>query len=314
MTQHLIRQLGGALITLFFAAVVLFAMVRMVPGDPVVAAIGADNYTAEMYAAMERRLGLDRPWPVQLGDFLGGILRLDFGTSFRNQRPVAANLAEHAPHSLALAVISLAIALAIALPLGVVAAIHRGKALDQVAMVVALLALSIPNFLLGVLLILLFSGRLGWLPTFGVGQEGNLLSMLQHAVLPALTLGASAAGLQARIIRASLSETMGQDYVRTARAKGASERSVLYKHALRNAVPPVITLVALDLARLLTGTVVVETVFSRKGLGKLLVDAIYLRDYPQIQGALLLFIAVIVVTNTLADILYAVADPRVRYA
>jgi peptide/nickel transport system permease protein len=180
-------------------------------------------------------------------------------------------------------------------------------------MIVALLALCTPNFLLGLILILVFSGRLQWFPTFGVGSGGDLMSIVHHATLPALALGASAAGVQARMVRSSLIEALSQDYVRTARAKGLAPRMVLVKHALRNAMSPVVTLIGIDVARLLTGTVIIETMFARRGVGKLLVDAIYFRDYPQIQGTLLVFIAIVIVANTLTDVAYTLLDPRVRY-
>lgn len=312
MVTHVWKQFGSLVITLLVATVFVFSLVRLVPGDPVIARIGEENYSPALYEATARRLGLDRPLPVQLWDYMSGLVRLDLGTSFRDDQPVVQNILVQLPHTLNLTLLALFFSVLIGLPAGIIAAVNRNTWVDRTTMVVALLALCAPNFLFGLILILFFSGQLQLFPSFGTG-DGSLISTLQHAVLPAVALGASAAGVQARMVRSSLIEAVGQDYVRTAHAKGLGHRSVLLKHALRNAISPIITLIGVDLARLLTGTVIMETMFSRKGVGKLLIDAIYFRDYPQIQGTLLVFVVLVVLVNTLTDITYSLVDPRVRY-
>lgn len=313
MTMYIARQLGSMVITIFIAGIFVFSMVRMVPGDPVIAVIGEENYSPALYEATARRLGVDRPFHIQAIDFVRRLVTLDFGRSFRDNTLVMENIARQLPHSLNLTILSMLIATAVGLPTGILAAVKRNTWLDASAMIAALLALCAPGFLLALLLILLFSGHLGWLPTYGVGSSDNAVSLLRHALLPAIALGASAAGVQARMVRSSLIETMSQDFVRTAQAKGLSRRTVLFKHALRNAFSPVLTLIGVDLARLLTGTVIMETMFARLGVGKLLVDAIYFRDYPQIQGTLLVFVGVVIVANTLTDVAHSLLDPRIRY-
>lgn len=300
-------------ITIFVASIFVFSIVRLVPGDPVIATIGEDNFTPALYDATAKRLGLDLPLHLQLFDFIKRLFTLDLGTSFRDSKPVLTHIGEQLPYSVHLTVLAMLIAIIIGLPAGIVAAVNRNTWIDRSSMVGALLALCAPNFLLALLLILFFSGYLEWFPTFGVGAPNDLLSIVHHAFLPALALGASSAGLQARMVRSSLIEVMGQDYVRTARAKGLGRRLVLLKHALRNAMSPVITLLGVDLARLLTGTVIMETMFARRGVGKLLVDAIYFRDYPQIQGTLLVFVVIVILANTITDMAYSLLDPRVRY-
>lgn len=312
MAVYFWKQILSMGLTLFVASIFVFSLVRMVPGDPVIAAIGADDYTPAAYAATARRLGLDLPIHQQFVEYIRRLATLDLGVSFRDSRPVMRNIVEQFPYSMHLTVLSVLFAMLLGLPAGIVAAVWRNTWLDRGSMIAALLALCTPNFLLGLVLILIFSGRLQWFPTFGVGG-GDLMSIVHHAFLPALALGASAAGVQARMVRSSLIEAMSQDYVRTARAKGLGAQTILLKHALRNAMSPVVTLIGIDIARLLTGTVIIETMFARRGVGKMLVDAIYFRDYPQIQGTLLVFIAVVILANTLTDLAYAFLDPRVRY-
>lgn len=314
MASYLGQQLLSMVVTLFIAGIFVFSLVRLVPGDPVIAAIGVDDYTPALYEATARRLGLDLPLHQQFLDYVRRLLTLDLGNSFRGNRPVLQNIAEQLPHSIDVTVLSLAISVLIGLPAGVLAAVRRNSWIDRGTMITALLALCAPNFLLGLLLIIFFSGYLQWFPTFGVGSRDSLVSIVQHAFLPALALGASAAGVQARMVRSSLIETLSQDYVRTAKAKGLGPRLVLFKHALRNALSPVVTLIGIDLSRLLTGTVIIETMFARRGVGKMLIDAIHFRDYPQIQGTLLVFIGIVILANTLTDIVYSMLDPRVRYA
>jgi ABC-type dipeptide/oligopeptide/nickel transport system permease component len=312
MFRYIIRRLAMTVPTLLGGFIVIFLITRMVPGDPVML-IMEEYYTQESYDAIEERLGLHRPIWQQFIYSLTDALRGDFGTSFQNNRPVTVNIGGQLVDTLLLTGAALLLAGLIGIPAGVVAAVRRNTWVDYLAMVGALLALCAPVFWLGILLILAFSLQLGWFPTYGVGAAGDPISKAHHLVLPALALGATGAGLVARITRSAMLDTLAQDYVRTARAKGLAERNVVYRHGLRNALLPVSTVFGLEIVTLLTGTVIVETVFARRGIGKLLVDAIIMRDYPQIQAILLLFIVVAVVVSLLVDIAYSFIDPRVRY-
>lgn len=314
MGEYLAKQFVSLVFTLAIASIIIFSLVRMVPGDPVIAVIGEGQYTQEQYDATKRQLGLDQPFHRQILDYARRTFTLDLGTSFRNERPVWKNIIEQLPYTIHLALMSLAFSVLIGLPLGVFAALYRNTWFDQSAMVGALTALCVPNFLLGLIFIVIFSGRLGWFPSFGTGTDEGIYQLFRHALLPAIVLGASAAGVQARMTRSALLEVMSKDYIRTARAKGLSERHVVFRHALQNAFVPILTVMGMDLARLLTGTMIIETLFGRLGVGKTLVDAILFRDYPQIQGTLLVFVVIVVLINTLTDIAYTLVDPRIRVA
>ena len=304
MRARLLLRLGDTLVVLLGVACLVFLILHLVPGDPVDVMLGESARPADK-AALRTDLGLDRPLGAQLLDYLGGLLRGDLGDSLQRHRPVAALLAERLPATVQLALAALGLALALALPLGMLAAHHRGRWPDRAATGVALLGLSIPNFWLGPLLILLFSLALGLTPVSGDQAPGSL-------ILPALTLGASLAAVTTRMVRSTLLEVLGQDYVRTARAKGLSAPAVLWRHALPNAALPVLTLLGLQLGALLAGAVITEVVFSWPGIGSLLVEAIRARDYPLVQGCVL-FIAVAYETvNALTEGLYGLLDPRVR--
>ncbi|TPW11059.1 MAG: peptide/nickel transport system permease protein, partial [Halothiobacillaceae bacterium] len=257
--------------------------------------------------ALRHALGLDQPLWQQFQTFIYHLIRLDFGVSLYSQQPIGAMLWERFPATLQLALAGLCVAVAIALPLGVVAALHRGQRWDRMAMSFALLGVSIPNFWLGPLLILLFSLWLGWLPVSG--REGAL-----SLILPALTLGTAMASILSRMIRATLLEVLHEDYIRTARAKGLTETAVIFRHALRNALLPVITLLGLQLGTLLGGAVITEMVFSWPGLGQLTIESIHRRDYPVLQASILLISISYVLVNTLTDIVYGWLDPRIRLA
>lgn len=314
MGEYLAKQFVSLVFTIAIAGLIIFSLVRMVPGDPVIAVIGEGQYTQEQYDATKRQLGLDKPFHRQILDYTKRTITLDLGTSFRNERPVWKNIIEQLPYTMYLAVMSLVFSILIGLPLGVFAALYRNTWFDQSAMVGALTALCIPNFLLGLIFIVFFSGRLGWFPSFGTGANEGFYQLFRHALLPAIVLGASAAGVQARMTRSALLEVMSRDYIRTARAKGLTERRVVFRHALQNAFVPILTVIGMDLARLLTGTMIIETLFGRLGVGKTLIDAILFRDYPQIQGTLLVFVVIVVLINTLTDIAYTLVDPRIRVA
>jgi len=281
----------------------VFALIHLVPGDPVEAMLGERARAADR-AALRAALGLDRPLWEQYWSYLGDLLRLDLGASFLDQRPVTAILAERLPATLRLAAAALGIALGVALPLGVLAARFRGRAVDSAAMTLSLLGISIPNFWLGPLLILVFSLWLGWTPVSGDQAPLGI-------VLPALTLGTALAAILARMVRASMLEVLGEDYVRTARAKGLGEAAVLWRHALRNAWLPVLTVIGLQLGGLLAGAVITETVFAWPGIGSLLVESIKARDFPVVQGCVLLISLSYVAVNTLTDLAYAWIDPRI---
>ncbi len=281
----------------------VFLLIHLVPGDPVEAMLGERAQPADR-AALRAALGLDLPLWAQYQHYLLRLLRLDLGASFLDQRPVVAILAERLPATLRLAAVALGIALVIALPLGVLAARYRGSILDSAAMTLSLAGISIPNFWLGPLLILVFSLWLGWTPVSGDEAAAAI-------VLPAVTLGTALAAILARMVRASMLEVLGEDYVRTARAKGLGEGAVLWRHALRNAWLPVLTVIGLQLGGLLAGAVITETVFAWPGIGSLLVESIKARDFPVVQGCVLLISLTYVLVNTFTDLAYAWIDPRI---
>lgn len=304
MLSFLITRLASALFVVFGVCTLVFFFLHLVPGDPVEVMLGEAAQPADR-EALRQSLGLDQPLPVQYGHYLGQLLRLDLGTSLYSQQPVSEMLAERIPATAELAVAALIVAVLIAFPLGVLAAVRKGSHWDQSAMGLSLLGVSIPNFLMGPILILVFSLWLGWFPVSG---RDGLLSL----VLPALTLGTAMAAILSRMVRATLLETLGEDYIRTARAKGLSERLVIWRHALRNALLPVITLLGLQLGVLLGGAVITEVVFSWPGLGQLTIESIQRRDYPVVQACVLLISLTYVVVNTLTDLVYGWLDPRVR--
>jgi len=301
---YLLKRLAGALGIVLGVALLTSLLIHVVPGDPVELMLG-ESATAGDRAALRASLGLDRPLHQQLLGQLARLARLDLGDSLHSRRPVSAVVAERLPATVELAVAALAVAAAVALPLGILAARNRGGLADSAAMGVALLGLSIPSFWLGPLLILLFSVVLGWTPVSG--REG-----LASLVLPALTLGTGMAAVLARMLRSSLLETLSEDFVRTARAKGLSPAAVLRRHALRNAALPVVTVFGMQAGALFSGAVITETVFAWPGVGSLLVDAIQRRDFPVVQGCVLLISTTYVVVNAGTDLAYAWLDPRVR--
>ncbi len=304
----MIRFLGSRLLSavpvVLGVALLVFLLLHLTPGDPVELMLGDSARPADRQA-LRHALGLDKPVATQLLDYFTGLARLDLGDSLFSRRPVAELLAERLPATLQLALAALTFALCTALPLGLLAARHKGRAADTGAMAFSLIGISIPNFWLGPLLILCFSLWLGLTPVSGSNGLDSL-------ILPTLTLGTALAAVLARMVRSSLLEVMGEDFIRTARAKGLSEGSLLWRHALRNAWLPVLTLAGLQLGNLLGGAVITETVFDWPGLGSLLIDAIRKRDYPVVQGCVLLISLSYVLVNTLTDLLYAWVDPRVK--
>ncbi|WP_027891947.1 ABC transporter permease [Calidithermus chliarophilus] len=315
MLPFLLKRFGLALVSLLGVLVLVFAMVRLVPGDVVTNLIGLEgNVSPERREELRRLFGLDLPLHVQFGQWFGALLQGDLGTSLRTDRPVLTDLALRFPVTLELTLFALLIALAIALPLGVTAAVNRGKTLDYLASLFALVGIAAPSFWLAILFILLFSLKLGWFPPTGyVLFSEDPLGNLRSLFLPALALGMSLAAATTRIVRSSLLEVLSLDYARTARAKGLPERAVVYRHALRNALIPVVTVVGLQVGNLLGGTVIIEQIFGLPGIGRFALEGINLRDYPVVQGAVLLVAGAFVLVNVLVDVLYALIDPRVRF-
>lgn len=309
--RYAFGRIASVIPTLLLIAVLAFLLVRVVPGDPVHVMLG-DNTRPEAAAQMRARLGLDQSLMTQAQIYFADVLRGDLGNSIRTRRPVMTEVLDVFPHTLVLAIAASLVAVAIAIPLGTYAALRRGKTGDLVAMVLAVLGRSVPNFWLGILLLLAFSLRMGWFPAIGAGGWGQPLGLARALVLPALALAVNEAAFLARVTRSGLLDTLPEDYVRTARAKGLPQRVVLYRHALRNALIPVVTVLGLSFGRLVTGAVVIEAVFSRPGLGTLLVSAIDNRDYPVIQGTILVFAILLVMTNLLTDFFYGLLDPRAR--
>jgi len=308
----MLKRLGGAVLVLALVAILVFALTRLASGDPVALLLG-DQATAADIEAARTQYGLDKPLPTQFALWVGELMQGNLGQSLFLQLPVSQALLERAEPTLMLAVLAVGIAALIGVPCGMAAAIWRGSAGDQALSSVAMLGASVPSFWLGLILIQLFAVKLGWFPASGYGDPDSPLSeRVQHLVLPALVLGLLNSALIIRFTRASMLDILGEDYVRTARAKGLPEHTVMVKHVLRNALVPIVTVLGLTLALMIGGTVVTETVFNLPGVGNLVVRAVLRRDYPVIQGTLLVIAAVYVFINLAIDLLYTVVDPRIR--
>ena len=304
MLTYVGRRLLAAIPTLWGVATAVFIMARLLPGDParVIAGVTASQ---DQVDHLRRQLGLDQPLPVQYLDFLGGLVRLDLGTSAHFGDPVLAEIGSRLPYTAELALAALALAVVLGISGGVVAALRRNTVIDVVISTVSMLGISMPTYWLGLMLIVLFAIQFRLLPAAGADSP-------ESVVLPAVTLGLLSVGLIARMTRSSLLEVLGQDYVRTARAKGVSPARVV-AHGLRNALVPILTAIGLQLGSLMGGAVVTESVFGWPGVGRLLLDSIFSRDYPMVQGLVLLFAVTYIAVNLLVDLLYVVVDPRVRY-
>ncbi|HPQ68997.1 MAG TPA: ABC transporter permease [bacterium] len=304
MIRYVARRLLFLAPTVFGVVTLVFFFIHLIPGDPVEVMLGETAEAADK-EALRDNLGLNDPLPAQYGNFLGGLARGNLGDSFFYRKPVREVLLERLGPTVELSLAAMLIALLIAIPIGVLAAVKQYGAFDNVSMFVALVGVSMPNFWLGPLLIWLFSLHIEWFP---VGGKEGLLSL----VLPAITLGTALAAILSRMTRASVLEILNEDFVRTARAKGLPERTVLFKHVLRNALIPVVTIAGLQLGALLSGAVITENVFAWPGLGTLFIEALQSRDYPVVQGCVLFFSLGYVVVNLLVDLLYAAVDPRIR--
>jgi peptide/nickel transport system permease protein len=310
--RFLLGKAAGMLSVLAIVAVLVFVLTRAASGDPVSVLLG-DQATAEDVARVQKLYGLDKPLPVQFGYWLKQVLHGNLGDSIFLQRPVTQALRERAEPTTLLALMAVAIAAAIGIPCGIVSAVFRGRWIDQIFTGVAMLGASIPSFWLGLVLIQIFAVSLGWFPVSGYGAPDASLAERAHAlVLPACVLGLLNSALILRFTRASMLDVLGEDYVRTARSKGLSEETVVLKHALRNALVPIVTVLGLTVALMIGGAIVTETVFGLPGVGNLVVSAVLRRDYPVIQGALLVVAGIYVLINFAIDLLYAVVDPRVK--
>jgi ABC-type dipeptide/oligopeptide/nickel transport system permease component len=303
--RRLLVRVLLALPALWLILTMVFLLIHVVPGDPVEQMLGEGARAADVQQ-LRHALGLDLPIGVQYARYLRGVVHGDLGSSLRFQQPVARLVFERYPATLELALVSLLVCAALSIPAGILAAARQGHPADHAISILSLLGLSVPNFALGPVLILVFSVEFGWLPVSGRGG-------LAHLILPAATLGTALAAILTRMVRTSLAEELTSDYVRTARAKGLPERTVLFRHAFRNALIPNITILGLQFGTLLAGTIVTETIFSWPGIGRLAVQAIEARDYPLLQGCILVIAVSYVLVNLATDVVYALVDPRVRF-
>jgi peptide/nickel transport system permease protein len=310
--RFLARRLAYSLVVLVGVLIVVFALAHLVPGDPVRIALGT-RYTPEAYDALRHASGLDRPLPAQFTSYLGHAATGNLGVSFRSGDPVAQVLAERLPATVSLAVVGIVLALVIALPAGIYAASHEGRLSDVIVRVTSQFGVSVPDFWLGILLISLFSTTLGWLPTSGYRPLfDDPAGWLRHVILPGLTVGLVAAAIMTRYVRSAVLEVSAMGYVRTARSKGLPPRVITLRHVVRNALVPILTITGIQLATILGGVIVVEVVFAWPGLGRLVYLSVAARDYPVIQGAVLLIAVLFLAVNLVVDVLYAVVDPRIR--
>ena len=312
MIRFILTRIGGTLAVLVLVAVMVFALTRLASGDPIAVLLG-DQASAQDIAQVRVQYGLDKPVLTQFAYWVKEVLHGNLGNSIFLQRSVTQALAERAEPTFFLAIFAVGIAALIGIPCGLVAAVWRGRLVDQVLSAVAMLGASVPSFWMGLILIQIFAVWLGWFPASGYGNPGvSLLERLHHLVLPAVVLGVLNSALIIRFTRASVLDILSEDYVRTARSKGLSERVVILKHVLRNALVPIDTVVGLTTALMIGGAVDTETVFNLPGVGNLVVRAVLRRDYPVIQGALLVIAGIYVLINLIIDLLYMVVDPRIR--
>jgi peptide/nickel transport system permease protein len=303
---YLIRRIFTSILVLFGVSVLVFSVIHLVPGDVTMAILGRQRVSLERVAELREQLGLNDPIYVQYGRYLSRAVRGDLGVSIRNNLPVSRSIADQLPSTAVLAFAALAVALSIGGVLGLLAALRHGSWFDTLVMALSVSGLSVPTFWMGLLLILLFSVRLGLFPSISSG------SSLAELVLPALTLGLPEAAVVARMVRASMLDVLGREYITTARAKGLPQQVVILKHALRNALIPVVTFLGLQMAYLLGGATIVETMFARQGIGRLAVQSIFSRDYPMVQGVVLVTATIYVLINTFTDITYVFLNPKIR--
>jgi ABC-type dipeptide/oligopeptide/nickel transport system permease component len=312
MLGFVLRRLGFAVITLFAVLTLVFFVIRILPGDPTVVILG-DQASAQSIALLRERMGLDQPVWLQYLQFLGGALRGDWGTSLVSGRPVINEVLNVLPHTLELTAVALVLGVVLGLPAGIWAAVNRNRIPDYITRIVSLLGLSAPAFVSGIVLLLVFAIVLRWFPVISGGQGTTLFDRLRDLALPALNLALIMAAYVTRVTRSSMLEVLSQDYVRTAQAKGASGYAIVWRHALRNCLIPVVTVVGLYLGILIGNSVLTEIVFNRPGLGKLIIGALNQRDYTMLQGMMVIYTLIVVLVNLATDLVYGLIDPRVQY-
>ena len=305
MIRYLVRRLLLTIPVMLGVATLVFALIHLVPGDPAQAMLG-EGASHEEVLKLRHSLGLDKPLLTQYRSFMVGIAHGDLGTSLRYNGPVTTQIREKFPNTATLALAAMLFAILFAIPLGILAAVYRGTAIDHAAMTIALVGISMPNFWLGPLLAILFAVRLGWLPVSGTGS-------LLHLILPAVTLGAALSAILARMTRASVLEELRELYVLAARARGLSGARAVLRHAFRNSLIPIVTIIGLQFGAVLTGTIITETIFAWPGIGRLLIQAINFRDYPLVQGCILFISVTYVTMNLITDLTYGFLDPRIRF-
>ncbi|MGI6188706.1 MAG: ABC transporter permease [Clostridiales bacterium] len=305
MLKYIVKRIILMIPVLVFMTIVVFSIFYFAPGDPV-SRIAGPNVTPEVYESIKRKYGLDQPYIVQYWRFMKSVIEGDLGISILQERPVIEMIKERMPVTLEIGFLGFLITFVIAVPAGVIAAVKKNTFVDYLCMSGSLLGIAIPTFWFGMLLMYFFSYKLRWFPISGYGT-------IKHLILPSFAIGLTNAAITARMVRSSMLEVLKQDYVRTARSKGLLEKIVIYRHALKNAMIPIITLMGLRLGWIIGGSVALEIIFSIPGIGRLMVDAILARDFPVVQGAMLVLTSSIIFANILADVLYAVVDPRIRY-
>ncbi len=317
MRIYIVKRLLQAVPTLLVISFLIFSILYLTPGDPVLLMIGSsetDSVDPAVYEAVRRDLGLDKPFFVRYVDYIGNAVRGNLGRSYLTNKEVFPTVMARMPATLQLTLTALLVAVLIAIPLGVLAALKQGSIWDNIATFMATIGVSLPRFWFGIILIIFFSLRLKWLPSFGIGDPSRgIVVVLKHLLLPALALGTSLAAMLTRMTRSSMIDVLNQDYVRVARAKGLKERIVVYIHALKNALIPVVTVLGTQFGALLGGAVVTETIFAWPGVGRLAVNSIARRDFPMIQGNTLIICTGFILVNLIVDILYGVLDPRITY-
>ncbi len=313
MGGYILHRLLGAIPLLLGVSIVIFALIHLPPGGPADIYAGSPNVSAEALAQVNENLGLNDPLPIQYIKWLGGMLSGNWGNSYRDGRPVTEAIMERLPATLELMVSSLVIALALAIPIGIYTATRATRLTRYLLNIVTMLGISLPTFWTGLMVILFFAGRLGWIPTGGRGQPGDLLDQLHHLIAPALVLALVSMAGFARYIHASMLEVMQEDYIRTAKAKGLKPRTIILRHAFRNAMIPVITLLGLEVPRTFSGALVTEVVFSWPGIGRLITESILGRNYPVLMGAFMLSAFLVIIGNLIADVCYGLVNPQIRY-
>lgn len=312
MFRFVTRRLIFSLPILWGVATIVFIALRMLPGDPAVAILG-DQATAESLTVLRHRLGLNVPIIPQYINYMSLLLRGDLGHSLLNNEAVSRLILRNLPYTAELTVGAIFVACLLGIPIGMLSAVKRNTVVDRLARILALTGVATPAFYAGVVLLIVFSLQLGWFPVMGVGEMSRPLDHIRYSVLPSVSVGCVIAGSIMRISRSSILDVLGEEYIRTARSKGLRESAVLYKHALKNAMIPIVTVIGLNMGILLGGVVAIEKVFNRPGLGSLLVSSIYGRDYPTIQSTLVIFAIVVICVNLMTDLAYGLLDPRIRY-